>query len=654
MYILGISAFYHDSAACLLRDGEIVAAAQEERFTRVKGDASFPTRAIASCLDTAGIRVRDLDHVGFYDKPLLKLERILETFLSVAPAGLRSFNVAGPLWAGEKLDTEGKIRRGLDYTGPILFAEHHESHAASAFYPSPFTDAAVLTMDGVGEWATATIATGHGHDLELLRELRWPDSLGLLYSAFTTYLGFTVNRDEYKVMGLAPYGRPAWERQILEHLVDLKADGSFRLDRRYFGYLSGLTMTTPAFHDLFGGAPRVPGEELTDRHRDVARSIQNVCEEIVLRMARTAHEATGAEDLCMAGGVALNCVANGRVLREGPFRRVWIQPAAGDAGGALGVAQLIWHRHLGNPKKASRGDAMHGAFLGPAHATREMEETLQALGATFERKEDAELLPAVAALLADGATVGWFDGRMEFGPRALGARSILADPRRPDMQAQLNRAIKFREEFRPFAPAVLRERVSKHFALDTDSPYMLLVAQATDRALPAVTHVDGSARIQTVDAGTNPRFHALLRAFEETTGTGVLVNTSFNTDNEPIVCTPADAYRCFMRSGLSHLVIGPFLLRKDHQPEFHPGHQTPHPAPRTLAGRIGAGSRHVAERISRVTNPVLLSVVYLGLVTPIGLALRMLGQDPLKARPQVSFWKVRPDGARRSNLARQF
>ncbi|HEV8305295.1 MAG TPA: carbamoyltransferase [Gemmatimonadales bacterium] len=591
-YILGISAFYHDSAACLLRDGEIVAAAQEERFTRKKGDAAFPRHAASYCLEAAGIRPSDLAYVGFYDKPLLKFERILETYLGVAPRGFSQFRLAGPAWMKEKLFQDREIRSALDYDGEVLYAEHHESHAASAFFPSPFEQAAILTVDGVGEWATASFGAGRGNDLELLKELHWPDSLGLLYSAFTYFTGFKVNSGEYKVMGLAPYGEPKYVDTIYRELVDLREDGSFTLNQKYFNYLSGLTMTDGAFDRLLGGPPRVPESKLTQREMDLARSIQVVCEEIIMRMARTVHRDTGMENLCLAGGVALNCVANGRLLREGPFKRLWIQPAAGDAGGALGVAQLIWHRHLRRPRTVADGkDAMRGAYLGPEFSPDEIREYLDAQGAVYERMERPCLLERVARLLADEKVVGWFDGRMEFGPRALGARSILGDPRSPRMQAQMNLKIKFREGFRPFAPSVLRERVHDYFELDCDSPYMLLVAPvrrerqipmtAEQRNLwgidqlnvlrsdiPAVTHIDYSARIQTVSRETNPNYYDLIKEFERLTGCGVVVNTSFNVRGEPIVCTPADAYQCFMRTHIDYLVLGPFLLDKTQQPEW--------------------------------------------------------------------------------------
>ena len=591
-HILGISAFYHDSAACLLRDGEIVAASQEERFTRQKGDASFPRHAIDACLRSGGIGVRDLDFVGFYDKPILKFERILETYLAEAPRGFSSFRYGGPLWIRDKLYMERQLRRELGYKGKLLFAEHHESHAASAFYPSPFEEAAILTMDGVGEWATAAIGLGRGAEVTLLWELRWPDSLGLLYSAFTHYIGFKVNSGEYKVMGLAPYGEPRYVDLIYRELLDLREDGSFRLNQAYFGYLTGLTMTSRRFDDLFGGPARAPETNLTQREMDLARSIQVVCEEIMLRMARTAHRLTGQRNLCLAGGVALNCVGNGRILREGLFEKIWIQPAAGDAGGALGVAVLVWHRYCGNGRAVgSEKDSMKGGYLGPQYTETEIEDHLRRVDARYRRFERRDLNRRVAEILASEKVVGWFDGRMEFGPRALGARSILADPRSPRMQAQLNLKIKFREGFRPFAPSVLRERLSDYFELDVDSPYMLLVAPvrkerclplAAEEAglwgidrlnvprsdVPAVTHVDYSARIHAVTREANPNFYDLIREFEALTGYGLLVNTSFNVRGEPIVCSPEDAYRCFMRTQIDYLVLGTFLVDKSVQPEW--------------------------------------------------------------------------------------
>lgn len=590
-YVLGLSAYYHDSAACLLEDGKILAAAQEERFTRRKGDATFPANAVRFCLEQAGITANELAYVGFYDKPLLKFERILETYLGVVPRGLRQFLKAGPLWIKEKLFTDRDLRRHLAYDGDILYAEHHESHAASAFFPSPFEESAILTLDGVGEWATASIGYGRGNEIEVLRELRWPDSLGLLYSAFTYHLGFKVNSGEYKVMGLAPYGEPKYVDTIRTELMDLQQDGSFRLNQAYFSYLSGLTMTNGAFAELFGGPPRSPETKLTQRDMDLARSVQEVCEEVMLRMARHAHDLTGSRTLCMAGGVALNCVGNGRILREGPFEDLWIQPAAGDAGGALGVAQLIWHRHMRGERAAGRRDSMRGAYLGPSFGEAEIEDYLRQVGASYRKLERDELTQRAAELLARGDVVGWFAGRMEFGPRALGARSILGDPRSRDMQRVMNMKIKFRESFRPFAPSVTAERVGAYFELDRPSPYMLLVAPIREdlridvgddgcerwgierlnlprSSIPAVTHVDYSARIQTVDREYNAEYYDLLLRFEELTGCPVLVNTSFNVRGEPIVCAPEDAYRCFMRTNMDHLVLWPFLLHKHEQPQW--------------------------------------------------------------------------------------
>jgi carbamoyltransferase len=589
-HILGISAFYHDAAACLLRDGEIVAAAQEERFTRKKHDAGFPSNAIAYCLREGGIGVESLDYVGFYDKPFVKFERILLTYLAVSPAGLRQFLDGLPIWLKDKLFIRELIRAELEFEGEILFAEHHESHAASAFYPSPFAEAAVLTMDGVGEWATSSYGVGRGKDLKLLAELRFPHSLGLLYSAFTYYTGFKVNSAEYKVMGLAPYGEPRYADAILRDLVDLKEDGSFKLNMRYFNYLRGRTMTHGVFDDLFGGPPRAPESPLTQREMDLARSVQDVTEEIMLRMARQVHRETGLPDLCLAGGVALNCVGNGRILRDGPFERLWIQPAAGDAGGALGVAMLVWHKVLGNERRVDAArDSMRGALLGPQFGPQEIEETLQRLGARYERLTAEQLVERAAELLAQEKVLGWFAGRMEFGPRALGARSILGDPRSTRMQSVMNLKIKFRESFRPFAPSVLRERCSNYFALDAESPYMLIVAPVREERrrqmtaaeerlfgidklnvprsdIPAVTHVDYSARVQTVTEETNPLYYRLIRAFEARTGCAVIVNTSFNVRGEPIVCTPEEAYRCFMRTEMDALVLAPFVLLKEEQP----------------------------------------------------------------------------------------
>ena len=590
MLILGISAFYHDSAACLIRDGEIIAAAQEERFTREKGDDAFPSRATEYCFSSAGITRDDLAAVAFYDKPLLKFERILETYLGVAPRGFRSFLKAGPLWVKDKLYTDKAIRDGLGgFEGRVLYAEHHESHAASAFFPSPFSDAAILTVDGVGEWATASIGIGHGSEIELLKELHWPDSLGLLYSAFTYHAGFKVNSGEYKVMGLAPYGEPRFVDAIYNNLIDFRDDGSFTLDQRYFNYLTGLTMTSPAFDELFGGPPRVPESPLTQREMDLARSIQVVCEEIILRMANKVHRETGARDLCLAGGVALNAVANGRLLREGPFDRIWIQPAAGDAGGAIGVALLAWHRYFEKPRIVSDADSMCGSYLGPAFSNDEIEHELNKAGAVYQKLSADQMVAQIARLLAEENVIGWFDGRMEFGPRALGSRSILADPRSPRMQALINLKIKFREGFRPFAPSVLQERATEYFDLDVESPYMLIVAPVAESHrkpppsgsgelwgidqlniprsdIPAVTHLDYSARIQTVTQDRNSHFYSLIKEFERRTGCPLVVNTSFNVRGEPIVCTPTDAYRCFMRTNLDYLAVGQYLLAKSDQP----------------------------------------------------------------------------------------
>ena len=592
MRILGISAFYHDSAAALVVDGRIVAAAQEERFTRRKHDAGYPANAIASCLASGGIALADVDRIVFYDKPFLKFERLLETYIALAPRGFSSFRLAAPVWIKEKLFQKPLLKRRLQAAAPevdwesrLLFAEHHQSHAASAFYPSPFRDAVVLTMDGVGEWTTTSVAIGHDTALDIVRELHFPHSLGLLYSAFTYYLGFRVNSGEYKVMGLAPYGAPTHKATILDNLIDLKPDGTFRLDLGYFDFCTGLTMTNRRFDALFGGPPRQAEEALQQRHMDLAASVQAVVEEAVLRLTRSLREETGIGQLCLAGGVALNCVANGKVLRDGRFDGLWAQPAAGDAGGALGAALAASHRLLGAPRNlpAGAGDGMAGALLGPAFDAADIEAALDAAGACYTALDEAALIDATASALAAGEAVGWFQGRMEFGPRALGNRSILADPRSPSMQRLLNAKIKFRESFRPFAPSVRREDVASWFALDGDSPYMLTVAdvlghesnadgaglerlQSVRSPLPAVTHVDGSARVQTVDAAVNPRYHRLLSAFHAKTGCPVLVNTSFNVRGEPIVCTPADALRCFMGTQLDSLAIGLCLLRKADQP----------------------------------------------------------------------------------------
>jgi carbamoyltransferase len=591
VHILGLSAFYHDSAACLLRDGEIVAAAQEERFSRLKHDASFPRQAVAYCIDEAGIQLADLDLVVFYEKPLLKFERLLETYLAHAPRGFRQFRLSAPLWIKQKLHIPRELDRGLDhaYRGRYVFTEHHEAHAASAFYPSPFDEAAIITLDGVGEWTTASIARGRGARIEMLQEQRFPDSLGLLYSALTYFTGFRVNSGEYKLMGLAPYGKPIYRDTILRELLRLEPDGSFRLAMQYFAFDRSDVMTSPAFDQLFGGPRRDEAAPITQREMDLAASIQAVTEEIVLRIARHARALSGCANLVLAGGVALNCVANGRLMREGVFERVWVQPAAGDAGAALGCALFVWHHVLEKPRAASTRDRMQGSFLGPGFSDAAICNYLDSVGAQFQREPSEDALCArIAALLADGKVVGHFAGRMEFGPRALGNRSILADARGTEMQSLLNAKIKFRESFRPFAPAVLRERVHEYFEWPEalDSPYMGFVShvQSVQRracdlkrtgfsqlaephsSVPAVTHVDHSARIQTVDAERHPRLHGILRAFDRLTGCPLIINTSLNVRGEPIVHTPADAYRCLMSTGMDALVLQDVLLLRADQP----------------------------------------------------------------------------------------
>jgi len=601
IHILGISAFYHDSAACLIRDGEIIAAAQEERFSRIKHDRDFPSLAARYCLAAGGIRPADLKYMVFYDKPLLKFERIIETYLTYAPRGLRSFVTAMPVWMKEKLFLRTLLRREMQAAFPalsaqelplFLFTEHHESHAASAFYPSPFTEAAILCLDGVGEWATTSAWLGSGNDLTPLWDIPFPHSLGLLYSAFTYYTGFKVNSGEYKLMGLAPYGSPRYVDQIYGHLMDIKPDGTFRLNMAYFNYCQGLTMTGAKFAELFGGPPRRPESELTRKEMDLACSIQAVTEEVMLRLSRTLHRETGLDALCLAGGVALNCVGNGRILRDGAFKKIWIQPAAGDAGGAVGAALAGWHLYEEQPRQVRGGiDAMQGAYLGPAYNNEEIERFLWNRQAPYQRLDEAALVELVATELAAGKVVGWFQGRMEFGPRALGNRSILGDARDPGMQEVMNRKIKYRESFRPFAPSVLCERVTEYFAMDTESPYMLLAvpvreerrlpvsAEMADEKgtgrinqprsdIPAVTHLDYSARVQTVHPETNPRYSALLKAFEALTGCAVLVNSSFNVRGEPIVCTPEDAYRCFMRTEMDVLILENCVLDKKQQPDW--------------------------------------------------------------------------------------
>jgi carbamoyltransferase len=596
MWILGISAFYHDSAAALIRDGEVMAAAQEERFTRKKHDSRFPSHAISYCLESAGLKHSDLEAVVFYEKPFLKFERLLENYLAFAPHGLRSFQMALPLWIREKLFQKDLLSRELESLSPggewanrLLFTEHHLSHAASAFFPSPFEEALVLTMDGVGEWTTTSAAMGNGNGLKIISEIRYPHSLGLLYSAFTYYTGFRVNSGEYKLMGLAPYGETRYAQKILDRVIDLKADGSFHLNMEYFDYCTGLTMTNGKFAELFGGPPRKPEERLTQHHMDLAASVQSVLEEVVLRMTCSLAAQTGARNLCIAGGVGLNCVANGKVLRAGRFKGLWIQPASGDAGGAVGAALAAYHIHKGQPRPLNGHlDGMKGAYLGPSFETADIERRLTHAGARFTTYWDAELLEHTADGLVEGKAVGWFQGRMEFGPRALGNRSILGDARSRTMQSLLNLKVKYRESFRPFAPSVLREDVEDWFEISADSPYMLLVADVQEKRriamteeqkalfgidklnvprseIPAVTHVDYSARVQTVHAETNPRYHALISAFKAKTGCPVIVNTSFNIRGEPIVGTPEDAFRCFMGTDIELLAVGNCFLRKEDQ-----------------------------------------------------------------------------------------
>jgi carbamoyltransferase len=577
VYILGISCWYHDAAACLIEDGRIIAAAQEERFSRRKHDPAFPTSAIDYCLSEAGLNVTDLECLAFYDKPFLKFERLLETYVSYAPLGLPSFLKAMPLWLKRKLWIPDLISREVGFDGQIIFPEHHESHAASAFFPSPFDEAAFLTVDGVGEWTTTSFGVGTGNRVRILNELHFPHSLGMLYSAFTYFCGFKVNSGEYKLMGLAPYGEPRYVQTIREHLIDLRQDGSFRLNMPFFTFAAGLRMTGRRFARLFDGPPRQAEAPITQREMDLARSVQVVTEEAILRMGQEVYRQTGQSRLCLAGGVALNCVANGRLLREGPFESIWIQPAAGDAGGALGAALAAWHEYFGGPRAAAETDAMQGSYLGPEFSNSQIRAFLEDQQIPFEESDPADLPTQIAQDLADGRVVGWFQGRMEFGPRALGARSILADPRGADVQRLVNIKIKYRESFRPFAPSVAADATSKYFDLDAESPYMLLVAPVRgvtisgdgferlrniDSPVRAVTHVDGSARIQTVSEDANPFYYSLLKEFERQTGCPVLVNTSFNVRGEPIVCTPDDAYRCFRRTHMDVLVMGRFVVRK--------------------------------------------------------------------------------------------
>ena len=589
MYILGISAFYHDSAACLVKDGEILSAAQEERFTRKKHDHNFPQNAIEFCLKDAGIKAEQLDLVAFYDKPFLKFERLLETYLAYAPVGIKSFIKAMPLWIKEKLWMKEMIKDKLGYTGKIIFPEHHESHAASAFYPSPYNKAAILTLDGVGEWTTTSYGIGDGNDIQLLADIKFPHSLGLLYSALTYYTGFKVNSGEYKVMGLAPYGEPKYKQLIYDYLIDVKDDGSFRMNMEYFNYSQGLTMTNEKFNKLFGGPPREPETNLTQKEMDIARSLQEVTEEIVLKLGNHVYKETGLKNLCLAGGVALNCVANGRLLREGPFENIWIQPAAGDAGGALGAALIGWYKYHNKPRITDeKSDSQKGSYLGPEFDENEIHSFIKSHNLSAKKYNNDELIENVANLINSEKVIGWFDGKMEFGPRALGSRTIIGDARSPKMQATMNIKIKFREGFRPFAPSVLYERVSDFFEIKKSSPYMLLTADVkkerrilmTDEELkkwgieklnvvrsdiPAITHVDYSARLQTVHKETNQRYHKLISKFEEKTGCAVIINTSFNVRGEPIVCTPKDAYKCFMRTDMDYLVLGNYILSKEEQ-----------------------------------------------------------------------------------------
>ncbi len=603
MRILGVSAFYHDSAAALVVDGKIIAAAQEERFTRKKHDSGFPSEAVRYCLEEGGLGLADVDHIAFYDKPFLKFERLLETYLAFAPRGFKSFRTAMPVWMKEKLFQKRLLRQELektakledpdadiaDFESKLLFSEHHQSHAASAYFPSPFEEAAVLTIDGVGEWATTSLGVGKGHDLTMLKEIHFPHSLGLLYSAFTYYTGFKVNSGEYKIMGLAPYGEPKYAKLIFDHLMDLKEDGTFRLDLQYFDYCTGLTMTNKKFDELFGGEPRVSEELVTQREMDLAASVQAVTEEVMVRLTRSIRKETDQKNLCLAGGVALNCVANGKVLRDGAFENIWIQPASGDAGGALGAALTGYYGFKRQPRKLNGAmDGMKGSYLGPSFGEEAIEKELSEAGAVYKTLSDAEMIKTAAKALADGKAVGWFQGRMEFGPRALGGRSILGDARSPTMQRTLNLKVKYRESFRPFAPSVLREHVGEWFEHDGDSPYMLIVADVAEdkrrrmnedeealfgidklnvprSQIPAVTHVDYSARIQTVHEETNPAYHKLLKAFHGETGCPVLVNTSFNVRGEPIVCTPKDAFRCFMGTEIEMLVCGNTVMHKEDQ-----------------------------------------------------------------------------------------
>lgn len=686
MNILGISAFYHDSAAAIIRDGVIVAAAQEERFSRIKHDSGFPVRAVKYCLEAAGIGPEDLDHVAFYDKPLLKFNRLLETHIAYAPRGFGRFLRSTPIWLRQKLHVPKQLDRGLEhrYRNRYIFTEHHEAHAASAFFPSPFAEAAILTLDGVGEWATATIGIGRENRIELTHELRFPHSLGLLYSAFTYFTGFRVNSAEYKLMGLAPCGEPKYRDLILNKLVDLKDDGSFRLDMSYFAYCHKNVMTSEKFNDLFGGPPRQPESQITQREMDIAASIQSVTNEIMLRCARHAHKLTGARNLVMAGGVALNCVGNGHIRREGPFENIWIQPAANDAGGALGAALFVWHQLLDQPRICNGHDTQRGSLLGPSFSTAYTKRFLDSVPAPYRQFEsEEELLKTVAELVADELVVGYVAGRMEFGPRALGNRSIIGDPRSPRMQSVLNLKIKFRESFRPFAPAILREDVSEYFEMKPyeDSPYMLVVANVQagkrqnvngqkltglDRVaqvrslVPAITHVDYSARVQTVDEERHGRFYQLLKCFKAKTGCPLLINTSFNVRGEPIVCTPEDAYRCFMATNMDALVVDNFLLLKKDQRKAQPIHDSPSlretqkPQPESNSYPETSELRQfgLIALVGDAISFILMAVVFYGVLTPIAIVFRLLGRDVLERKfdPQASsYWTPhrKPTSAKR-------
>jgi len=661
MNILGISAYYHDSAAVLVRDGDILAAAHEERFTRRKHDAVFPSNAIRYCLFEAGIGLTDVDYIVYYEKPFLKFERLLETYLDNAPRGVVSFVTAMPVWIKEKLFLKQVLRKELRRIGdgkgvlpPLLFTEHHHSHAASAFYPSPFKKAAVLCMDGVGEWATTSVWTGDGNRLIPQWQIEFPHSLGLLYSAFTYYCGFKVNSGEYKLMGLAPYGEPRYVNRILEHLIDLKEDGTFRLNMEYFGYLTGLKMTNERFDSLFGGPARRPEDPITEREMDIARSIQDVTEEIVLRLGRTVRKETGQDHLCMAGGVSLNCVANGRLLKSGLFKDIWVQPASGDAGGALGAALSVWYGYLGNKRVTPGPDMMKGCYLGPSYTDSEIKGFLDRIGASYRLLTDDELLDAVSGLLSEQKVIGWFQGRMEFGPRALGNRSILGDPREPEMQSIMNLKIKFRESFRPFAPAVCEEDMNEYFDWDRKSPYMLFVAEvkkeqrippddeekalkgidklrARRSTIPSVTHLDYTARLQTVNRDQNPRFYALLKRFKDKTGCGVLINTSFNVRGEPIVCSPEDAYKCFMKTGMDYLVMGNFLLDKSAQTLLNESEgceetgRDKRSAGKMFFKKIYRGWLRFSILLGRINSYLILGLVFFVVIFPIGMLVRISG-----------------------------